>query len=166
MDGSKCRASLVRLLEGIEEKGPLVSRLAARACRSSAEDSAEARRLVTGSIITIIIMFAPVRGVAVAGEAEIMALPGVREVNAKRVLLTLLFGGGSQLQLEACTGTWRTRHHVRLPTGSCSIPYALPQHLERGLLRDKVRTGRPASGSGQHLVASSSMPPSPSLFVQ
>lgn len=103
-------------------------------------------------------MFAPVRGVAVAGEAEIMALPGVREVNEKRVLLTLLFGGGSQLQLEACTGTWRTRHHVRLPTGSCSIPYALPQHLERGLLRDKVRTGRPASGSGQHLVASSSMP--------
>ncbi|KAM6488700.1 hypothetical protein HDV62DRAFT_37536 [Trichoderma sp. SZMC 28011] len=95
MDGSKCRASLVRLWEGIEEKGPLVSRLAARACRSSAEDSAEARRLVTGIIITIIIMFAPVRGVAVAGEAEIMALLGVREVKAKRVLLTLLFGGGS-----------------------------------------------------------------------
>ncbi|KAL6804543.1 hypothetical protein GGI42DRAFT_322242 [Trichoderma sp. SZMC 28013] len=31
-----------------------------------------------------------------------MALPGVREVKAKRVLLTLLFACGSQLQLEAC----------------------------------------------------------------
>ncbi|KAK4060734.1 uncharacterized protein Triagg1_10637 [Trichoderma aggressivum f. europaeum] len=48
---------------GGEEKGsppPLASRLAARACRSSAEDSAEARRLVTGIIMAIIIMFAPV----------------------------------------------------------------------------------------------------------
>lgn len=35
-----------------------------------------------------------------------------------------------------------------------SISYLLRhKHLERGLLRDKVRTARPASTSGQHLMA-------------
>ncbi|KAL7941567.1 hypothetical protein V8C42DRAFT_334075 [Trichoderma barbatum] len=137
----------------------LASSLAARgsSCRSFAEESAEARRLVTDMI-----KFASVGGSHSRDGSSRSSRSSRhhgpagcerREREEGPFDAALAVDRNSSMNVPVHGGRGIMSSYL-VVVRSSGIPYALPQHLERGLLRAKVRTGRPASASGQHLVAS------------